>query len=151
MKDLKKITVNSLFNSIQFLKLYLNRFKIFLITLLSLILLFSISCKSNEEPKEEIDKNRLIPSEWWGEYEIIDNKYDAVSPATVNSNRVTYSRTYYISNYIGKNTWYCGNQYSYKNIYNEFFSNEKGQRIFYEILEDRKYTNTFVHKEDSKK
>ena len=140
-----KTTVNSLFNSIQFLKLYLNRFKIFLITLLSLILLFSISCSSNEEPNEEIDKNRLIPSEWWDGYDGISGSHAYVNHATVYSNRVTYSGTYYISNYIGKNTRYCVNQRGFKNIYNEFLSNEKGQRIFYEILEDRKYTNTFVH------
>ena len=109
--------------------MYLNRFKIFLITLLTFLLLFSISCKSNEDPNTEkpqqnpeeiIDENRLIPSEWWGEYDGISGSYAYVSHATVYSNRVTYSSTYYISNYIVKNTWYCGNQSSYKNIYNEF-------------------------------
>ena len=101
--------------------------------------------------EEEIDETLLIPSEWWGEYDGISGSYAYVNHATIYSNRVTYSGTYYISNYIGKNIWYCGNQRGYKNIYNEFFSNEKGQRIFYEILENRQYTNIFVHREDKDK
>ena len=101
--------------------------------------------------EEEIDETLLIPSEWWGIYDGTSGSYGYVTPATVYSNRVTYSGTYYISNYIGKNIWYCGNQRGYKNIYNEFLSNEKGQRIFYEILEDRQYTNIFVHREDKDK
>ena len=109
---------------------------------------YSLTEKINEE---EIDRDTLIPSNWWGEYDGISGSYAYVNHATVYSNRVTYSGTYYISNYIGKNTWYCGNQSIYKNIYNEFLSNEKGQRIFYEILEDRQYTNIFVNIEDKDK
>ena len=56
-ETVKCYTINSLFNSIQFnsipkiVSLINNHFKIFLVALLSFILLFSISCKSNESPK----------------------------------------------------------------------------------------------------
>ena len=58
---------------------------------------------------------------------------------------------------MGKNTWYCGNQHGYQNIYNQFLQNDKGQRVFYEIFEnkesvlDRQYTNIFIHREDYNK
>ena len=114
----------------------------------SLDITYSLTEKTDEE---EIDSDTLIPSKWRGIYDGISGSYAYVSIATVYSNRVTYSGTYYVSNYMGQNTWYCGNQRGYKNIYNEFLSNEKGQRIFYEILEDRQYTNIFVHREDKDK
>ena len=109
---------------------------------------YSLTYKKAEE---EIDSALQIPSNWQGIYDGIKSSLDMVSPATVYSDRVTYGNSYYISNYIGENTWYCGNQHGYKNIYNEFLSNEKGQRIFFEILQDRQYTNIFVHREDKEK
>ena len=152
---IKKITVNSLFNSIQFNSIP----KIISLIALLLILLFSISCKSNENPNTEkpqqnpeeiIDKNRLIPSEWCGIYDNITNSREAYTTATVYSNRITYYNTYYISNYSGKNTWDFGTQNGYQ-FYNKFFSNEKGQRMFDEILENGQYTNIYVHREDKDK
>ena len=106
---------------------------------------------TDKKAEEEIDSALQIPSNWWGVYDGISASLDMVSPATVYADRVKYGNSYYISNYIGENTWYCGTQHGYKNIYNEFLSNEKGQRVFFEILQDRQYTNIFVHREDKDK
>ena len=79
-----KITVNMLFNSIQFnsipkiVSLINSHFKIFLIALLSFILLFSISCESNEKPPEPpkpYTPKHELEGTWVG-YDKKDTKYE---------------------------------------------------------------------------
>lgn len=101
---------------------------------------------------DEISKDgSSIPEVFWGIYDVTVGVYAVVSPATVSSNYVRYYNTYYIQDYIGNNTWYVGDQHGFSKIRNQFFRNEKGQRTFYEILEDGKYTNIFVHRDDLNK
>ena len=104
--------------------------------------------KDNTNDSEISKDGASIPEVFWGIYDVTVGVYDVVSPAIVNSNSVKYHNTYYIKDYIGNNTWYVGDQHGYSKIRNKFFRNEKGQRIFYEILEDGKYTNIFIHRDD---
>ena len=105
----------------------------------------------SETENDEISKDgAYIPEVFWGIYDVTVGVYAVVSPATVSSNYVRYSNTYYIQDYIGNNTWYVGDQHGFSKVRNQFFRNEKGQRTFYEILEDGKYTNIFVHRDDTK-
>ena len=108
--------------------------------------------EDNVEINDEISQDgSSIPEVFWGIYDVTVGVYAVVSPATVYSNHVTYHNTYYIYDYIGNNTWYVGTQHGYNEIVNQFFRNEKGQRIFYEILENYKYTNVYVHRDDLNK
>ena len=104
--------------------------------------------KDNTNDSEISKDGASIPEVFWGIYDVTVGVYAVVSPAIVNSNSVRYSNIYYIKDYIGNNTWYVGDQHGYSKIRNKFFRNEKGQRIFYEILEDGKYTNIFIHRDD---
>lgn len=104
--------------------------------------------KDNTNDSEISKDGASIPEVFWGIYDVTVGVYAVVSPAIVNSNSVRYSNIYYIKDYIGNNTWYVGDQRGYSKIRNKFFQNEKGQRMFYEILEDGKYTNIFIHRDD---
>ena len=142
--------------------LLINRlsFKLF-IALLSFILLFSISCKSNANPGnggggggsggDEISDGTYIPSIFFGKYERDVDGYDSWVDATVDSNSIKYVRYYYITNatYFGENTWSMNDsRYKPETDIKKFGRNDKGQRILIDLKRNYKYTNIYIHTKD---
>ena len=128
-----------------------------LITVLSFLLLFAISC-SNEDTTGE-DMGTSIPEMWRGKY-LDGSKRGYIFTVTANSislydgdgGSVLYTIDVSDSKtkYLGNNTWHY-----YDDAYNhggdstiKFKQNEKGQRVLLENPVGIEYT--FIHEDDYK-
>ena len=128
--------------------------KIISLIALLFILLFSISCSSNEDPNEYRPKDRDgigIPKEFFGHYIVIGtatSKFGGFADVELHHTKGTHmffgGRGLWFpqeATYLGNNTWRWWNA-----DYVNFKLNDKGQRIL--TASNSSVTSKFVHDKD---